>query len=97
MRPVLLADTGYALGGNAFSRPVPSGSRARRGLRSQATSSLVPTPGILLGALFPHALPWGPVTVMVTSSEPGWTVSPKPSLLPMPPALLGTVAPPRFR
>ena len=47
---------------------------------------------------FHHALPWGPVTVMVTSSEPEWTASSKPSQLPMlvPPPPCGTVAPPRF-
>ena len=47
---------------------------------------------------FHNALPWGPFTVMVTSSEPEWTASSKPSLLPMlvPPPPCGTVAPPRF-
>ena len=50
-------------------------------------------------SLFHYALPGGPVTVIVTSSEPEWTVSSKPPLLPMldPPPPCGTVAPPWFR
>ena len=80
----------------------PRGSRsplsAVSGVIAPATADISPR-RCLAGDALCHALPAGPVTVMVTSSEPGWTVSSKPELLPMPvpPPPCGTVAPPRFR
>ena len=75
------------------------------GSPSGAPSASPPTPRIpraedpRSGPRCGYALPWVAGAVIVTSSDPEWTVSSKPLLLPMPvpPPPCGTVAPPKSR